>query len=133
MPISFSNRNTLSTAFVSFGDNDWGEGCFYGRNMPAPKHDWFLSQWLAATATRQARLVELTGYPKGKVSKLVNGHQPYDREAVNDMADALNISTFELLMHPQDAMNLRQLRAKALEIAAEQRTDYRAEPLRQAS
>jgi len=75
--------------------------------------DWYLKEWLAATNTSQADLVRLTDYPKAKVSDLVNGKQRYNRDILNDVAHALNIRPHELLMHPDDAMALRRMRALA--------------------
>jgi transcriptional regulator with XRE-family HTH domain len=78
--------------------------------------DWYLKEWLASTATSQAELGRLTDYPKAKVSDLVTGKQRYNRDILNDVAKALNISPHELLMHPEDAMALRQLRTSAQQI-----------------
>jgi plasmid maintenance system antidote protein VapI len=78
--------------------------------------DWFLKEWLASTNTTQADLVRLTDYPKAKVSDLVTGKQRYNRDILNDISKALNLNPHELLMHPEDAMALRQLRASARQI-----------------
>lgn len=78
--------------------------------------DWYLKEWLASTNTSQAALGRLTDYPKAKVSDLVTGKQRYNRDILNDVAKALNIGPHELLMHPEDAMALRQLRASARQI-----------------
>lgn len=94
----------------------------------APRHDWFLRDWLKTLRVKQARLMELTAWDKRKASELVNGKQRYNRDIVNEAAFALNIAPFELLMHPEDAMALRQLRKDALRIAAEQKRAYRTEP-----
>jgi transcriptional regulator with XRE-family HTH domain len=75
--------------------------------------DWYLKEWLAATNTTQADLVRLTDYPKAKVSDLVNGKQRYNRDVLNDVAHALNIYPYELLMHPSDAMAQRRMRKLA--------------------
>lgn len=96
--------------------------------MANPAHDWYLKQWLDSLATRQAVVINRTGYPKSKVSKLVNGSQPYDRDTVNDIAAALNIEPFELLLHPDDAMALRRLRASAVQIAADNSSIYSVQP-----
>jgi transcriptional regulator with XRE-family HTH domain len=75
--------------------------------------DWYLKDWLKATGTTQADLVRLTDYPKAKVSDLVTGKQRYNRDILNDVSQALHVTPAELLMHPEDAMALRQLRASA--------------------
>jgi transcriptional regulator with XRE-family HTH domain len=80
--------------------------------------DWYLKEWLAATATTQAELVRRTDYPKAKVSDLVTGKQRYNRDILNDIAHALNVQPYELLMHPADAMAQRRLKIAAKEIVA---------------
>jgi transcriptional regulator with XRE-family HTH domain len=64
-------------------------------------------------ATSQAELVRRTDYPKAKVSDLVTGKQRYNRDILNDVANALNIHPYELLMHPSDAMAQRRMRKLA--------------------
>ncbi|MGA9220026.1 MAG: helix-turn-helix transcriptional regulator [Pseudomonas graminis] len=101
---------------------------FYIRNMAtAARHDWYLRQWLATLRTTQADLERRTGWDKRKASHLVTGKQPYKRETVNEAALALNVEPFELLMHPDDAFALRQLREAGLRIAAEPRDPFRHE------
>jgi transcriptional regulator with XRE-family HTH domain len=80
--------------------------------------DWYLKEWLDSTGTSQADLCRLTDYPKAKVSDLVNGKQRYNRDILNDVAKALNIYPFELLMHPADAMAQRRLKRAAKDIVA---------------
>jgi transcriptional regulator with XRE-family HTH domain len=75
--------------------------------------DWYLKEWLKATATSQAELVRRTGYPKAKVSDLATGNQRYNRDILNDIATALNIHPFELLLHPDEAMAQRRMRKLA--------------------
>jgi hypothetical protein len=72
---------------------------------------WFIKEWLDATNTTQADLVRLTDYPKAKVSDLVNGKQRYNEDIINDIAKALNIYPYELLMSPEKAMAQRRLAA----------------------
>lgn len=79
--------------------------------------DWYLKEWLASTGTSQADLCRLTDYPKAKVSDLVTGKQRYNRDILNDIAKALNVYPYELLMHPADAMAQRQMRDAASKIA----------------
>jgi transcriptional regulator with XRE-family HTH domain len=75
--------------------------------------DWYLKEWLAATHTSQAEIVRRTDYPKAKVSDLVTGKQRYNRDILNDIASALNVYPFELLLHPSDAMAQRRMRKLA--------------------
>ena len=78
--------------------------------------DWYLSEWLETLQVSQADLCRKTDYPKAKVSDLVNGKQRYNRDVLNDIANALNIKPHELLMHPSDAMSLRRMRKLAEEM-----------------
>jgi len=96
--------------------------------MALPENDWFLSAWLDALGTSQADLCRRTGWDKRKASFLVNGRQEYRRTEVNEAALALNVETWELLMHPDDAMALRRMREGALRIAAEPRSPWHGKP-----
>lgn len=78
--------------------------------------DWYLTDWLKSLQVSQAELGRRTDYPKAKVSDLVTGKQRYNRDILNDIASALHIKPHELLMHPEDAMALRRMRAAASEI-----------------
>lgn len=84
--------------------------------MVAPGHDWYLKEWLATLGKKQSDIVKDLDWNKAKISLMVNGKQAYTREEVNELAAYLNISPHELLMHPEDAMALRQLRASARQI-----------------
>lgn len=78
--------------------------------------DWYLKQWLASKRMSQADLVRETDYPKAKVSDLVTGKQRYNRDILNEVAKALKLEPFELLMHPADANAYKQLRVAAKEM-----------------
>jgi transcriptional regulator with XRE-family HTH domain len=71
--------------------------------------DWYLKDWLASLQVSQADLVRLTDYPKAKVSDLVTGKQRYNRDILNEIAAALNLYPYELLMPPEEAMHRRRL------------------------
>ena len=81
-----------------------------------PGHDWYLRDWMATQRVSQADLCRATGYPKAKMSELVNGVSRYNRDAVNDLARALSINPYELLMRPDQAFALRRQREDALRI-----------------
>ena len=94
--------------------------------MPkAVDHDWFLVEWMAAADVTQADLCRATGYPKAKMSELVNGVTRYNKHIVNDLSRALHIRPYELLMHPEQAMALRRQREDAAKIVSD------TEPLRE--
>lgn len=86
--------------------------------MAAPHHDWYLKQWLKTLGKKQADVARDLEWNKAKVSLTASGKQPYTRDDVNEMAAYLNLRPYELLMHPEDAMGIRQLRADAKRIAA---------------
>lgn len=82
-----------------------------------PAHDWYLAQWLSACAKEQVDLEKELEWNKSKASLMINGKQRYHRDDVNQVADWLNLQPYELLMHPQDAMAIRQLRIDARRVA----------------
>lgn len=71
---------------------------------------------MAAQGVTQSDIVAKTELSKAVVSLLVNDQQDYGPAIIRDIAAALNIAPFELLMHPQDAMGLRQLRRDAIQV-----------------
>lgn len=90
--------------------------------------DWFLSDWMRTLQVRPVDLVHETGMGKATISDIVNGRTDYYRALVNEMARALKIEPFELLMPPDEAYALRRLRATALTIAAEPLVPWREMP-----
>ena len=71
--------------------------------------DWFLHEWMDTHRVIAADIVRETGWPKSRVSEIVNGKTSYYREIVNELARVLRIHPFELLMHPFDAFAIRRL------------------------
>ncbi|WP_010545240.1 hypothetical protein [Sphingomonas elodea] len=84
--------------------------------MTAPRHDWYLKEWLAALGKRQADIVRDLGWNKARVSLMIRGGQPYTRDAVNELSYYLNLAPYELLMHPDDAMTIRRLRSDMIRL-----------------
>lgn len=101
--------NSCQATRVQFLRNDRYRRRPYNRNVL----DWYLKDWLATLQVSQAELVRRTDYPKAKVSNLVTGEQRYNRDVVNDVASALHIQPYELLMHPSDAMAQRRFKKAA--------------------
>lgn len=66
---------------------------------------------------RQVALVNELGWSKGKANKFWHGSYSYRREILNEVAEWLEIEPFELLMHPDEALQLRSLKESALKIA----------------
>ena len=91
--------------------------------MAAPDYDWYLREWLSALDCTQARLRDETGWTVRIASQLVNRKTRWNRDHLNAAAHALNLQAWELLMHPQDAMEIRQLR-NSVTLAAERRMQY---------
>lgn len=87
--------------------------------MAQPRHDWYLKDWLRTLGKRQADIVRDLDWNKARVSLMLHGKQPYERDSVNELAEYLNIKPHELLMHPDDAMALRRLRAEVVRLAHE--------------
>ena len=86
--------------------------------MTAPRHDWYLRDWLRVLKKRQADVANDLEWNKARVSLMLSGKQQYTRDAVNELAEYLNLHPFELLMHPDDAMRLRRLRENAIQVVA---------------
>ena len=78
-----------------------------------PGHDWYLKEWLATLGKKQADIVRDLDWNKARVSLMLRGKQPYDRDSLNELAIYLHLQPHELLMHPEDAMALRRLRHDA--------------------
>ena len=68
---------------------------------------------------RQVALVNELGWNKQKASYLWNGKQPFNRDIINEVASWLGIEPYELLMSPDEAMQLRHLRQAMIAIAAQ--------------
>lgn len=103
------------------------------RSRPRIQVGWFLREWMDTLQVRQATMCDRTGWSKTTASLLYNCQQDYNPQLVADAARALNVEPWELLMHPELAMQLRRLRAAVAEEAhlraAEPRTPFTpAEP-----
>jgi hypothetical protein len=79
--------------------------------------DWFLKDWMDTLGVRQVDMQHLAGWSPATASQLYNGVQSYSPKIVKEAAAALNLSEYELLMRPHDAMALRKLKGAALHIA----------------
>lgn len=83
--------------------------------------NWYLVEWMAAHGMEgrgaQAQMMEKTGWSKATMSQLYNGDQDYSPKVVNEAATALNVRPWELLMHPEEAMAIRQLMVQAKKIS----------------
>lgn len=86
------------------------------KTRPKRYTNWFLRDWMRTLKVNQAKLAEDTGYNKTTISLLYNDQQDYSPAVIRDVAAALKIPHYELLMHPDDAMAMRQLRKDALRV-----------------
>lgn len=92
------------------------------RGIPKTGVSWYLVEWMAARGLEgrgaQAKMMELTGWSKATMSQLYNGTQDYSPKIIAEAARALGVEQYEMLMHPEKASALRQLRASAETIVA---------------
>ncbi len=87
------------------------------RMSPIEHHNWYLREWFAVIGLKQHDLVTKLDYPKNSAFKLWHGVQPYRRDNVEEIAALLSIRPYELLMPPEEAMQLRRLRSVIAEVA----------------
>jgi hypothetical protein len=87
------------------------------RGIPKVEPAWYLREWLQVAGRggrgANAWLQKETGWSKATTSQLLNGKQDLDSRYIDEAARALCIEKHELLMHPDRAMEMRQLRAVA--------------------
>lgn len=115
----FAHHELKGNAFVRTSCNDIFAENSHNVNMTRRGQptaiNWYLKEWMDVTFPhprgRQAKMMELTGWPKATMSQLYNNKQDYSPKLVNEAAAALNTETWELLMHPEKAMRLRKMRA----------------------
>lgn len=89
----------------------------YFEGMETTRHAWHLKAWLKALGKTQADLEKDAGMNKAKVSLLCNNKQQYDQDDISLIAEYLEIAPYELLMHPSEAMAIRDFRASAARVA----------------
>lgn len=109
----------MQAQFLRSANDHIGWPLYAGRmSKTRPKRytNWYLREWMAATNNMsQAALIEATGIDKAVMSLLYNNQQDYSPEYIRDISEALNISSYELLLHPRDAMAIRNMLANAAE------------------
>jgi transcriptional regulator with XRE-family HTH domain len=81
-------------------------------------HRWYLPEWCTLHGKRQADLERDLGWPRAKTSMLWNGKQRYTQEQIDEVSIYLGVEPYELLMPPDEAVGLRQLRDAARSIVA---------------
>lgn len=115
-PFSLSKRP--AQAFRLGQRNDTCTRISYNRRMAGSRYNWYLAEWLDEMRIKQSFVAKELEWNKAKVSLTAAGKQPYSRDDLSAVADLFNLEPYELLMHPRDAMALRQLRAMAEQIAS---------------
>lgn len=80
-------------------------------------HHWYLREWGEVLGKSQADATRDLDWPKAKASDLWTGKQRYTQDLVDEVATWFNIRPYELLMHPADAMALRQMRDAVARLA----------------
>jgi transcriptional regulator with XRE-family HTH domain len=78
--------------------------------MGVPRHDWYLKQWLRDKQVSQQWLADQLGVQKSMISRKATGVTPYDRDDINAVSAVLRLDPYELLMHPDDAHQIKRLR-----------------------
>ncbi len=86
---------------------------------PPDEPDWYLREWAEHLGKRQADLVTELGWAKNSAHRIWHSKQPYRRDLVNQICTWLGIRPPELLMEPQEALALREIRQMAMKWAAE--------------
>lgn len=76
-------------------------------------HRWYFAEHAEAQGKSQADVERALGWPRGKVSALWNCKQRYNQEAVDQLATWLDLEPYELLMSPEEARAIKQLRLAA--------------------
>ena len=131
MPLSSHNTNFRSTRKNRTLPNDFADKCSHNAGMArrgdaSDRIDWYLREWMKALGLRQVDMIERTGWSKATTSQLCTGIQNFSPRILQDAADAMNLKTYELLMHPEDAMALRRLRGAAAQIVSIAEPDSKA-------
>ena len=83
-------------------------------------HRWFFAEHAETQGKTQADVERALGWPRGKVSALWNCKQRYNQEAVDEVAAWLKLEPYELLMSPDEAHAIKQLRSAARAITNSQ-------------
>lgn len=89
---------------------------------PAPTqkdfaHTWYLQEWMKMHGKKQADLQKELDWSKAKANAVWHGQQ-YTQSLVEELSPWLNVRPYELLLHPDDAMAIRRMRADAARIVS---------------
>lgn len=62
---------------------------------------------------RQKDAVQHLGWSKAQASDLFTGKQRYTQDLIDEVAQWLQLAPYELLMHPEDALAIRDVQRSA--------------------
>ena len=85
----------------------------------APPARLYLKEWLKAKERKQADITRDLGWDPPRISKIINGKQPYTGSDIAALSQWLGLENHELLMAPQRAQDLKRIREAAERIARE--------------
>lgn len=80
-------------------------------------HHWYLSEWANRLGVRQKDAIDKLGWSKAQASDLFTGKQRYTQDLVDQVAAWLQLAPYELLMSPDDAFAIRDMRASAARVS----------------
>jgi plasmid maintenance system antidote protein VapI len=86
---------------------------------PRKASSWFVREWMDALGKIQADLTKELDWPKAKANRVFNGQQRYNEDLVLELSAWLNLRPYELLLTPQQAMGIRNLRKEAARIVSD--------------
>ena len=95
------------------------------RNAPTQrdfKHPWYMREWMEQAGKRQVDLINELGWSKAKANEVWNGQQ-YTQALIDELAPYLHVRPFELLLSPQEAFSIRNMREAAVQLASERREE----------
>jgi len=95
--------------------------------------DWFLVEWMQSKDISQAELARRCAWSKATMNDIVHGRTEYYRAILNQIARALDMHPWELLMSPEEANQIKRLRVAVeeegrLKLVAEKRQDWSGAP-----
>lgn len=101
----------------------------------APQFDWYLKEWLLNLRGRAggAWFEAETGYTHRIANQLINRKIRWNRDHLMLAAKTLQVYPWELLMHPDEANQIKRLRAAVdeearLQLVADSRASFSAAP-----
>lgn len=76
-----------------------------------PKSKAYIQEWMTLARLRQSDLVKLLGWSKAKANSVWHADQRINEDILEEVAPLVHARTYELLMHPDVAHQLRRLQS----------------------